>query len=110
VAACFVVFSLFPMARQIAQDHFDQSRVEVESELSSVFSPAVELLAMSQLCLAGEAPDLEAPEAFNRLFQPVLEASPQITSVVAGTSTGQGWLLLQQTDGTWRNRMTDVPR
>jgi diguanylate cyclase (GGDEF)-like protein/PAS domain S-box-containing protein len=110
VAACFVVFSLFPMARQIAQDHFDQSRVEVESELSSVFSPAAELLAMSQLWLAGEAPDLEAPDAFNRLFQPVLEASPQITSVVAGTSTGQGWLLLQQTDGTWRNRMTDVPR
>ena len=56
--------------------------------------PRWQLLEMSRLWLAGEAPDLESPEAFNRLFQPVLEASPQITSVVAGTSTGQGWLLL----------------
>jgi diguanylate cyclase len=110
VAACFVVFSLFPMARQIAQGHFDHSRVQVESDLNAVFSPPVKLLEMSQIWLAGEAPDLGSPEAFNHLFQPVLETSPQITSVVAGTSTGQGWLLLQQTDGSWRNRMTDVPR
>ncbi|WP_210545132.1 hypothetical protein [Rhodoferax sp. PAMC 29310] len=110
VAACFVAFSLFPMARQIAQDHFDHARIRVESDLNAAFEPPVALLEMSQLWLAGEAPDLASPVAFNRLFQPVLEKSPQITSVVAGTSTGQGWLLLQQTDGTWRNRMTDVPR
>ncbi len=110
VAACFVVFSLFPMARQIAQDHFDHTRVQLESDLNATFSPPVKLLEMSQLWLDGIAPDLGSPEAFNRLFQPVLETSPQITSVVAGTSTGQGWLLLAQTDGSWRNRMTDVPR
>jgi diguanylate cyclase (GGDEF)-like protein/PAS domain S-box-containing protein len=110
VAACFAVFSLFPMANLIAQDHFDHARVQLESDLNTVFSPAEKLLEMSQLWLGGKAPDLASPDAFNRLFQPVLEASPQITSVVVGTSTGQGWLLLQQTNGSWRNRMTDVPR
>src|ERR1035437_1850525 len=60
--------------------------------------------------LAGQTPHLESPTAFNRLFQPMLEESAQITSVVAGTSTGQGWLLLHQADGSWRNRMTDVAR
>jgi len=29
-------------------------------------------------------------------------------SVVVGTSDGQGWLLLQQGGGRWRNRMSDV--
>ena len=33
-----------------------------------------------------------------------------ITSVVAGTSEGQGWLLLSRGPGQWRNRITDVPR
>ncbi len=110
VAACFVAFSLFPMARKIAEDHFEHTRTQVESDLNAVFQPPVKLLEMSKLWMAGQAPDLDSPDAFNRLFQPVVEASPQINSVVAGTSTGQGWLLWQPEVGAWQNRITDEPR
>ena len=110
VAAGFVVFGLIPMADRMAEDQFDTATMRIETGLNSAFSPTTALLAMSRNWLAGEAPDLNSPDAFNRLFQPVLEISPQITSVVAGTSSGQGWLLLQQPGGSWRNRMTDIPR
>ncbi len=109
VAAGFVWFGLVPMAGQIAQDQFDTATARVDAGLDTLFAPPVHLLNMSRGWLAGQAPDLNSPEAFNRLFQPVLENSRQITSVVAGTSTGQGWLLLKLADGSWRNRMTDIP-
>jgi diguanylate cyclase (GGDEF)-like protein len=110
VGAGFVLFGLLPMADRIAGDQLNSAAARVEAGLAAVFSPPTSLLEMSRGWLAGEAPDLETPEAFNQLFKPLLESSPQITSVVAGSSTGQGWLLLQQADGSWRNRMTDIPR
>ena len=110
VAAGFFWLGLLPMAEQIAQDQLNTATTLVEVGLGSVFAPASQLLNMSRGWLAGQSPDLESPAAFNRLFRPMLEESAQITSVVAGTSTGQGWLLLHQADGSWRNRMTDVAR
>jgi hypothetical protein len=109
VAAVFAWFGLLPMASKIAENQFDVARTRVEAGLAEVFIPPVSLLEMSHGWLAGQAPDLESPEAFNRLFQPLLENSKPMTSVVAGTSQGQGWLLLQRADGSWRNRMTDIP-
>jgi diguanylate cyclase (GGDEF)-like protein len=110
IAAGFVRFGLVPMAEQIAKDQFDAAATRVESGLVEVFQPPVQLLQMSRGWLGGQAPDLASPDAFNQVFKPVLESLPQLTSVVAGTSTGQGWLLLQQAGGAWRNRMTDIPR
>ena len=108
--AGFVLFGLLPVAERIAEDRFDSAATRVEAGLAALFLPPARLLDMSRGWLAGEVPDLEKPEAFNRLFQPLLESTSQLTSVVAGSSTGQGWLLLQQADGSWRNRMTDIPR
>jgi len=110
VTAGFVWFGLLPMAEQIAHNQFDAATTRVKTDLNVLFASPASLLDMSHGWLAGQAPDLNSPEAFNHLFQPVLESSPQITSVVAGTSSGQGWLLLQQADGSWRNRITDVAR
>ena len=110
VAAVFAWFGLLPMAGKIAEHQFDVARTRVEAGLAEVFIPPVSLLDMSRGWLSGQAPDLESPEAFNRLFQPVPESSKQMNSVVAGKSQGQGWLLLQRADGSWRNRMTDIPR
>ncbi len=103
-------FGLLPLADQLAQEQFDHAASGVHAELDAVFKPPVRLLEMSRGWLAGQAPSLTSPQAFNQLFKPVLERSPEITSVVAGSSTGQGWLLLQKPTGGWRNRMTDVPR
>ncbi|HOE41936.1 MAG TPA: EAL domain-containing protein [Rhodoferax sp.] len=110
VGACFVVFGMLPMADQIARDQFDSAGARVEGGLSAVFTPPARLLAVSHGWLAGQAPDLASPQAFNASFKPLLQEFSQLTSVVAGTSTGQGWLLLQQPGGAWRNRMTDVAR
>lgn len=110
VATGFVAFGLLPMTERVAQSQFNVAAARVEASLNSTFAPAGNLLEMSRGWIAGEAPDLQNPVAFNRIFQPVLKSLPQVTSVVAGTSTGQGWLLLEQGGDRWRNRMTDVPR
>ena len=107
--ASFVGFGLLPMADQVAKEQFDHAATGVRSELDAVFVPPVRLLDMSRGWLAGALPDLASPQAFNQVFKPVLESSLEITSVVAGTSSGQSWLLLQKPGGGWRNRMTDVP-
>jgi len=109
VAGCFTWLGLWPLADQLAGDQFDLAAVKVEAGLGQVFKPPTQLLKMSRGWLAARAPDLQSPAAFNALFKPVLESFSQLTSVVAGTSTGQGWLLLRQDGGRWRNRMTDVP-
>jgi diguanylate cyclase (GGDEF)-like protein/PAS domain S-box-containing protein len=106
----FFLFALEPMVERIAQSQFTVTAAQVEASLDKVFVPAEQVLAMSQGWLANEAPDLNSPEAFNRLFAPVLEALPKATSVVAGTSGGEGWMLLKQPDGSWYNRMTDLAR
>ncbi len=110
VAAGFVWLGLLPMAEQIAKAQFESTTTRVDARLNDAFAPPVALLQMSQGWLDGRAPALDAPQEFNRLFRPLLQHSPHITSVVAGTSSGQGWLLLKQADGSWRNRMTDIPR
>jgi diguanylate cyclase (GGDEF)-like protein/PAS domain S-box-containing protein len=109
-SAVFVVFGLLPMAEHIARGQLETATARVDAGLDDMFAPAAQLLDMSRGWLNGQTPDLDSPEAFNHLFHPVLESSAQITSVVAGTSDGQGWLLLRQADGSWRNRMTDVAR
>ena len=106
----FFLFGLEPMVVRSAQSQFAATAAQVEASLDKVFEPAEQVLAMSQGLLANEAPDLDSPEAFNRLFRPVLEALSTATSVVAGTSRGEGWLLLKQPDGSWYNRMTDLAR
>jgi diguanylate cyclase (GGDEF)-like protein len=109
VVASFVVFGLLPMARQLAKDQFDAAAVRVQASLDAVFAPTQALLAASRGWLGTQAPDLESPRAFNQFFKPLLSTQTGITSVVAGSSDGQGWMLLEQGQGHWRNRMTDLP-
>ncbi|MBE2258278.1 MAG: EAL domain-containing protein [Rhodobacteraceae bacterium] len=109
-AALFVLFTLLPVSQRIAEGQFDEAAARTDAALGALFSPAEDLLRISRQWVDGEAPDIDSPEAFNRLFQPALETFAHITSAVAGTSTGQGWLLLQLPEGGWRNRLTDLPR
>lgn len=104
----FFLFGLRPMAGGIAGNQFAIASAQVEARLNSVFNPAEQILKMSPGWIGGESPDLERPDAFNRLFCPALDVLPQVTSVVAGTSSGEGWMLLQESEGRWRNRMTDL--
>ena len=99
-----------PALNRSAQAEFNRAAQDVMHQLDGTFSPAVRLLGAGTSWLQGKAPDITRPEEFNRFFKPWLEATPQATSVVGGTSDGQGWLLLQYGDGHWRNRLTDVAR
>ena len=105
-----LLFGLKPMVERIAADQFSVASAQVEAKLNSVFQPAEQILRMSPGWIGSEPPDLKNPAIFNHLFQPVLGALPEATSIVAGTSSGEGWLLLQLPDGKWRNRMTDRQR
>jgi len=110
VSASFFWFAVLPLADHIAGDQFDLTATRVESSLAQVFKPAERYLAMSEGWLDGQAPALDSPQAFNAVFKPLLHVAHDITSVVAGTNTGQGWLLLQFGNNRWRNRMTDIGR
>ncbi len=110
VSVCFVAFGMFPMANQIARAEFDAASMQVDTGLSMTFQPPVRMLMMSETWLGGRAPALDSPEVFNTQFKPILQEISQLTSVVAGNTTGQGWLLLKQDHNQWRNRMTDIPK
>ena len=109
LGASFILFGLRPISERMAADQFNMATMRVETRLNATFAPAEILLLMARGWLDGKAPDQNSPDEFNRIFMPVLKTLPQVTSVVAGTSTGQAWLLLEQPDGRWRNRMTNLP-
>ena len=109
-ASLFLLFTVIPVSKRIAAGQFNEATTRTDAALSNLFSPAEDLLRISSRWLGGKAPATDSPDDFNRMFQAILEAMPQITSVVAGVSTGQSWLLLQLPDGAWRNRITDIPR
>ena len=106
----FFHFGMEPLVRRSAESQFAQAASEVEAKLDNVFLPAEHILKMSRKWIGNETPPLEDPVIFNRIFKPVLETLPQATSVVAGTSAGEGWMLMQRPEGGWRNRMTDIER
>ncbi len=110
VGVVFFQFGMEPLVRRIAEGQFSEAATRVESSLDSVFQPAQHILNMSRQWIGSAPPSPDTPAPFNRIFMPVLEALPQATSVVAGTSTGEGWMLMQRAEGGWRNRMTDLPR
>jgi diguanylate cyclase (GGDEF)-like protein/PAS domain S-box-containing protein len=110
VGATFLFLGVQPMKARIAESQFSAAAAGVAARLTALFAPMEDLLRMSRGWLGDTAPSTDEPDVFNRHFQPVLATLPQATSVVAGTSTGQAWLLLRQPDGVWHNRLTDIPR
>jgi diguanylate cyclase (GGDEF)-like protein len=110
VAALFAVLGLRPMTERVVESQFTAAAIRIEASLATMFGPVEEVLRVSRGRAGAQAPAIDDPEIFNRQFRPVLETLPQVTSVVAGTSTGEGWMLLHLGDGRWRNRLTDIGR
>ena len=109
VGAAFLFFVLRPIAEKIAEQQFGNAAREVIDRLDQIFDPAERILRISHAWIEKKPPGTDHPEAFNHLFQPILKAMPLATSAVAGTSSGEGWMLLRQPDGSWINRLTDIP-
>ena len=110
VTAGLVMLVMLPVSDRIAEQQFGTTAERVAMQLDHVFRPVEHALAAARGWVGDRAPSLEDPSDFNRIFRPLIESSTSITSVVAGSDRGEGWLLLRQNDGGWRNRMTDPVR
>ncbi|MBY0465157.1 MAG: hypothetical protein K2W33_09455, partial [Burkholderiales bacterium] len=109
-AWALVVLGLRPVMESAARAEFAAASARVVAPLDTMATTTRQLLVAGQDWWARQAPTVDDPTGFNAMFMPLLAADPFATSVVAGTEQGQGWLLLQQPEGRWRNRLTDMGR
>ena len=104
----YLQFGVRPFIRANAESQFAEAAQTVTNALDRTFRPAENLVRMAAAWGHDPGFDLRHPGEFNRLFQPLLATIPEITSVVAGTEDGRGWMLLQEPGGIWSNRLTDL--
>ena len=109
-AWALVVLGLRPMVDNAARAEFAAASARVVAPLETMETTTRRLLVAGQDWWARNSPAVDDPTAFNAFFMPLLSADPFATSVVAGTEAGHGWLLLEQPNGRWRNRLTDIDR
>jgi diguanylate cyclase (GGDEF)-like protein len=104
----YMRFGLRPVVENIAASHFNAAAEKVNASLTHLFRPVEKMVGLSLHWAA--APDFFgiSPREFNRFFQPILKSNSQISSVVAGATSGRGWMLLELPEGRWRNRFTDI--
>ena len=110
VGAGFFLFGVKPIVDRVAENEFTRAATELDASLDQLFEPAEQILRMSRGWIGESPPALDDPGELNRIFLPVLETLPQASSIVAGTSAGEGWMLLVNADGSLINRMTDLGR
>lgn len=108
-ALAYVQFGLRPVVERIAESHFTAAAEKMNASLKALFDPVDTWVGVARQWALSQRFDENRSEDFNRLFMPVLKQLPQFTSVVAGTADGRGWMLLENPDGTWMNRFTDIP-
>ena len=85
---------------EVVERYADQTRVHLEG----FFDPVRKMLLMARDWGERGLLDVDDVESLNRIFMPMLERAPRVTSVNIGTSDGAGWLLLEQEEG-WFNRV-----
>ncbi len=106
----YLQFGLRPVVLSIADGQFDIAANRVEDLLQQTFEPIEGLIGVVGEWGVSPGFSVDRPQEFNLLFRPILAQMPQVTSIVAGTTEGEGWLLLQLPDGRWHSRFTDIPR
>lgn len=104
----YLLFGLRPVVERNCASQFAATAQAINASLDQSLRPMENLVSVATAWGLAPGFDLDHPQAFNQLFQPVLAVNPQITSVVAGSSDGQGWMLLQLPGGRWLNRLTDI--
>lgn len=106
----YLQFGVRPVILLNADSQFDVACSQVETTLARTLKPPENLLAMASQWVTAADMSVDRTERFNHLFLPLLRQFPQLSSVVAGSDAGEGWLLLELPDGRWRNRFTDLGR
>ncbi len=106
----YLQFGIRPVVDRIAESHFRAAAEKVDASLGRLFGPVETWIGVARQWAQAEPFDENRPEEFNRLFRPILKQTPHITSVVAGSGDGRGWMLLELPDGAWMNRFTNHPQ
>jgi adenylate cyclase len=81
----------------------DRAIGQAESDLRDFLAPVRRTLLLSRRWAANGLIDPSDSVALNRMFMPVLEQAPQISSLNLGDAQGGGFLLMRMGD-SWRNR------
>jgi PAS domain S-box-containing protein len=104
----YTFFALRPCIERDAREHFNHSAQQLERSMFHLLHPPQLFIKAAAEWAAVSTPGADLDAHLNRLFLPLLQNSSPITSVVAGTPEGQGYMLLQQPEGGWLNRLTDI--
>jgi len=108
--SAYIFFAMQPCIERGAREHFNRSAYQLERSLSQLLQPAQYFIKTAAEWVAASTQPAGFDAHLNRLFIPLLHNSIPISSVVAGSPEGQGYMLLQQPEGTWLNRLTDIEK
>ncbi|MFW6387112.1 MAG: PAS domain S-box protein [Thermodesulfobacteriota bacterium] len=104
----YALFVLHPRIERQALEHFSRSAQQVERSLLQLFYPTRKYVRTAAQWAEATTDSAGFGASLNQLFFPLLQNNAPITSVVAGTPDGHGYMLLQHPEGTWLNRFTDI--
>ena len=92
------------------QDRIAQRATETEHELERFFGSVRKHVLVAQGWAAAGLLDPTDHEAMNRLFVPVLEQTPYLSSMMVADTNGAGYLLLRDPldPNAWMNRVTQT--
>jgi adenylate cyclase len=82
---------------------------QVEADVAGFLAPVERSLLLGRDLLEGGVLDIDSGDGLNRVFVPLIQAIPQISSVNIGDAEGRGYLLLRLED-RWRNRRSWTER
>jgi len=95
--------------QMLSRSLINQTTGRTKSELNGFFNPVVQQLRIAAQWGRQGLLDVTDREALNRLFIPLVENFPQISSVLLADVGGREYLLLNTSDG-WMNRETRTAR
>ncbi|OQY19518.1 MAG: hypothetical protein B6I36_04000 [Desulfobacteraceae bacterium 4572_35.1] len=109
IALSYTYFGIKPAVNLLAENHFVATAESIETSMRLLFLPEKHLIDVAADWLAAPEIKLTEEEKLNFLFKPLLKRHPQVTSVVVGSTDGQGYMLLEKSDDCWFNRITNIP-
>jgi two-component system sensor histidine kinase/response regulator len=105
LAAYFLV--LVPTSNELAAGEMQRATTQVESTVVAAVGQTERVAVTARdWGLAGEF-NLSDVQRFNRLFIPILQNRPQLSSAIFADDKGRELLLFKMPNGGWRNRITD---
>jgi len=104
------VFVYVPLTHDLATAQLRVVSEQVEGRLATLVNRVEAIARLNHDWGRQGLFDVGDPVRFNRVYRPLIERGPQLSSVVLAHESGRELLLLQGPDGRWINRLTDPGR